>query len=152
MLKWNEFNSLWIEFWNESRRFGFLTRSLGHALNSFHFNMNIGSNLSWTQQPLTWRGESIYTGELSSKFDEFLAVQSQFDSDHGVNFYVPTCCQSAISVRPLFAFYCRLFFMRKKMLHFASDVTFTLRDWWICVIDKLRCTNDGATTLWQINR
>ena len=31
---------------------------------------------------------NIYTtiGELSSKFDEFLAVRSQFDSDHGVDF------------------------------------------------------------------
>ena len=32
---------------------------------------------------------------LFSKFDEFLAVRSQFDSDHGVDFYAPTCCQSA---------------------------------------------------------
>ena len=58
----------------------------------------------------------IYTtiGELSSKFDEFLAVQSQFDSDHGINFYAPTCCQSATFVRPLFAFYCPLFFTGKN--------------------------------------
>ena len=55
---------------------------------------------------------SIYTtiGGLSSKFDEFLAGRSQFDSDHGVDFYVPTCCQSATFVRPLFAFYCPLFY------------------------------------------
>ena len=42
---------------------------------------------------------------LSSKFDEFVAVQSQFNSDH---FYAPTCCQSA-TFGPLFAFYCPLF-------------------------------------------
>ena len=42
----------------------------------------------------------IYTsiGELSSEFDEFLAKRSQFDSDHGVDFYVTTCCQSATCV------------------------------------------------------
>ena len=35
----------------------------------------------------------IYTtiGVLSSKFYEFLAVRSQFDSDHGVDIYAPTC-------------------------------------------------------------
>ena len=50
----------------------------------------------------------IYTtiGALSSKFDEFLAARSQFDSDNGVDFSTPTCCQSATFVRPLFAFYC----------------------------------------------
>ena len=58
----------------------------------------------------------IYTtiGELSSKVDEFLAARSPFDSDHGVDFFAPTCCQSATFVRPLFAFYCPLFFTRKK--------------------------------------
>ena len=32
--------------------------------------------------------QTIYTtiGGLSSKFEEFLAVRSQFDSDHGVDF------------------------------------------------------------------
>ena len=47
---------------------------------------------------------SIYTtiGELSSKFEDFLAVRSQFDSGHGVDFSAPTCCQSATFVRPLF--------------------------------------------------
>ena len=38
------------------------------------------------------------------------------------------------------------------MRHFAADAMFTLRDWWICVINKLRCANDGATALGQINR
>ena len=58
----------------------------------------------------------IYTtiGELSSKVEEFLAVRSQFDSDHGVDFSAPTCCQSATFVRPLFACYCPLFFTEKN--------------------------------------
>ena len=30
-------------------------------------------------------------GELSSKFEEFLAARSQFDSDHGIDFSAPTC-------------------------------------------------------------
>ena len=56
----------------------------------------------------------IYTtiGEPSSKIDEFLAVWSQFDSDHGVDFSTPTSCQSATFVRLLFAFYCTLFFTK----------------------------------------
>ena len=49
-------------------------------------------------------------GGLSSKFDGFLAGLSQFDSDRGVDFSTPTCCQSATFVRPFFAFYCSLFF------------------------------------------
>ena len=31
------------------------------------------------------------------------------------------------------------------MWHFAADTMSTMRDWWICVIDKLRWVNDGAT-------
>ena len=60
----------------------------------------------------------IYTtiGELSSKCEEFLAVRSQFDSDHGVDFSAPTCCQSATFVQPLFAFYCLLFFYGKNKI------------------------------------
>ena len=79
-------------------------------------------------------GIIIYTtstiGGLSSKCEEFLAERSQFDSDHGVIFYAPTCCQSATFVRPLFAFYCPLFLYDKKkiMWHFATDAMFTLRD------------------------
>ena len=46
--------------------------------------------------------------KLSTKFDEFLAERPQFDSDHGVDFYAPTCCQAA-TFGPLFAFYCPLF-------------------------------------------
>ena len=46
---------------------------------------------------------------LSSKFDEFLAVRPQFGGDHGVDFYAHTCCQSA-TFGPLFAFCCPLFF------------------------------------------
>ena len=58
---------------------------------------------------------NIYTakGGLSSKCEEFLAMWSQFDSDHGVDFSAPTCCQCATFVRPLFAFYCPLFFTNK---------------------------------------
>ena len=69
-------------------------------------------------------------GELSSKCDEFLALRSQFDSDYGVHFSAPTCCQSATLVRPLFTFYCPLFFMKKIIImrHFATGAMFTLRD------------------------
>ena len=68
-------------------------------------------------------------GELSSKFEEFLAVRSQLDSDNGVDFSTPICCLSAIFVRPLFVFYCLLFFYEKKIMqHFAADAMFTLRD------------------------
>ena len=42
-----------------------------------------------------------YIGELSSKFEEFLALRSQFDSDHGVDFSAPTCCESATFVLAL---------------------------------------------------
>ena len=52
---------------------------------------------------------------LSSKFDEFLSGRSQFDTDHRVDFYAHTCCQSAI-FGPLFAFYCPLFFTKKTNL------------------------------------
>ena len=56
---------------------------------------------------------------LSSKFDKFLAVRSQFDSDNGIDFYAHTCCQSA-TVGPLFAFYCPLpFYERKKINNVA---------------------------------
>ena len=71
---------------------------------------------------------NVYTtiGGLSSKFEEFLAVRSQFDSDHGVDFSAPTCCQSATFVRPLFAFYCPLFFMKiiinNAALHFMPHM------------------------------
>ena len=81
--------------------------------------------------PLYCIEKHIYTtiGELSSKFDEFLAVRSQFDSDHGVDFFAPTCCQSATFVRTLFAFYCPFFSeKKKKKWHFATDAMFTLRD------------------------
>ena len=66
--------------------------------------------------------QDIYTtiGGLSSIFEDFLAVRSQFDCDHGVNFSAPTCCQSATFVRPLFAFYCRLFF-RKGLVIMLLD-------------------------------
>ena len=62
----------------------------------------------------------IYTtiGELSSQFDEFLAERSQFDSDHGVDFYAPTFCQSATFVLLLFIVLC---FLREKIMrHYIS--------------------------------
>ena len=59
----------------------------------------------------------IYTtkGEMSSICEEFLAVQSQFDTDHGADFYAPTSCLSATFVRPLFAFV--LCFLRQKSIN-----------------------------------
>ena len=73
----------------------------------------------------------IYTtiGGPSSKFDEFLAALSQFDSDHGVDFSTPTSCQSVTLVRQLFAFYCTFFLRKKIMQHFVTGAAmFTLRD------------------------
>ena len=40
-------------------------------------------------------------------------MRSQFDRDDGVDLPAPTCCPSAIFVRPLFVFYCPLFFTEK---------------------------------------
>ena len=68
--------------------------------------------------------------ELSSKFEEFLAARSKFDTDHGVDFYAPTCFQSATFVRSLFSFYCPLFFTEK------NNVAKSTR----C----LRCATDGS--------
>ena len=70
-------------------------------------------------------------------------MRSQYDSDHGVDFSAPTCCQSATVVRPLFAFYCPLFFTKtiinNAALHFMPrmNAVFAL---------------DVATALRQINR
>ena len=63
----------------------------------------------------------IYTtiGELSSKFEEFLAVLSQFDSDHGIDFSVPTWCLSVIFVRPFLCFIV-LCFLREKIINNAA--------------------------------
>ena len=47
---------------------------------------------------------SKFEEELSSKFEEFLAGRSQFDSDHGVDFSAPTCCQYVTFVGPLLRF------------------------------------------------
>ena len=59
-----------------------------------------------------------YYRELSSKFEEFLAVRSQFDSDHGVDFSAPTCCQSSTFVRPLFCVLLSVVFYGKKNAEF----------------------------------
>ena len=67
----------------------------------------------------------------SSKFDENLAVRSQFDCDHRVNLYAPTCCLSVTFVPPLFAFV--LCFLQKKIIiNFATFcyVVFTLIARW----------------------
>ena len=73
-------------------------------------------------------------GELSSKFEEFLAVLSQFDRDHDVDLSTPTRCLSAIFVRPLFVFYCPLFFTKNNNKY--------------CGISPptrcLRCATDGS--------
>ena len=45
---------------------------------------------------------------LSSKFDRFQPVRSQFDTDYRLDFYAHTYCQSA-TFGPLFAFYWPLF-------------------------------------------
>ena len=52
---------------------------------------------------------------MSSKFDEFLAARSQFDSDHLVDFYAPTCNLSATFVPPFFAFV--LCFLRQQIVN-----------------------------------
>ena len=85
---------------------------------------------------------SVYTtkGEMSSICEEFLAVMSKFDSDHGVDFSAPTCCQSTTFVQPLFAFIVRCFLRKKNAaLHFMPrmNIVFAL---------------DVATALRQINR
>ena len=71
--------------------------------------------LSYFAKPVA-SGFLIYNtkGDMSSTCDEFLALESQFDSDHGVDFSAPTFCPSATFVRPLFAFYCPMFFTEKN--------------------------------------
>ena len=87
-------------------------------------------------------------GELSSKFEEFLAMRSQFDSDNGVDFPAPTCCLSAIFVRPLFVFYCPLFFTIKKKCG-ISPPTRCLR----CATDgSAKSINCAARTMVQVVR
>ena len=74
---------------------------------------------------------------LSAKFDQFLTMHSQFDSDHRIDFYAHTCCQSA-TFGPLFAFYCPLFFTGKKINHVefcqmqCLDAIFTLQFLYRC--------------------
>ena len=59
---------------------------------------------------------------LSSKLDEFLAVRPQFDSDHRIDLYAPTCCLSATFVPQLFAFV--LCFLRQKIINNVDFATF----------------------------
>ena len=51
---------------------------------------------------------------LSSKFDRFLPVRSQLDTNHRINFSTPTSCQSATFVQQLFAFV--LCFLQQKII------------------------------------
>ena len=72
----------------------------------------------------------IYTtiGGLSSKFDEFLAGRSQFDSDQIMaSIFIRLHVANPRPLCDLF-FYCLLFFTEKIMRHFAIDAMFTLRD------------------------
>ena len=77
-----------------------------------------------------------------SKLDEFLAARSKFDSDHRVDFYTHTCCQSAIT-GPLFcvllSFVFYDFFL--TMSHFAR-----------CDVYAALFALDVATALRHINR
>ena len=61
----NEFNSLRIVFWNDSRHFGFPTRSLGHVMFSFAGNV----------QEAGWEAETswIVSKHYSVKFIHFKA-------------------------------------------------------------------------------
>ena len=65
---------------------------------------------------------------LSSKFDRFLALPSQFDTNHRVDFYAHTYCQSATFVRPLFAFVLCFFTTKiKRIWHIATDAIVLLQ-------------------------
>ena len=77
----------------------------------------------------------------SSKFDEFLAVRSQFGSDLGVDFYAPTCC---------FLHFIVLCFLLNKII---SNVAFRHRcDVYAAVFALDVATLDGKTVdaeLWE---
>ena len=95
---------------------------------------------------------NIATDAMFTLRDWWICVIDQLrcanDSVNGVDCSAPTCCLSAIFVRPLFCILLSFVFYYKKNLcaisNIATDAMFTLRDWWICVIDQLRCANDGA--------
>ena len=75
-----------------------------------------------TLSMLTW-----YSSLGSPTFDEFLAERSQFDSDHGVDFYAPTIrdlCATAFCVLLSFVFYEKII----KKCGIFDDAMFTLRD------------------------
>ena len=84
---------------------------------------------------------------LSSKFDGNLPVRSHFDSVHRVIFSTPTSCQSAIFVRPLFAFVFWFFTTKnhKKNHKCGESVS-------IGVIDQVRSANVNPNALLHINR
>ena len=79
---------------------------------------------------------------MSSKFDVFLAGRSQFDSDHRVDCYAPTCCLSETFAPPHFAFV--LCFLRQQII--INNVAFRH------ILRCLRCSFriDVANALRQI--
>ena len=59
---------------------------------------------------------------VCSKFDQFLPVRSQFDSNQHVNSVRIATFQSANFGPLLFAFYCPLFFYENKIKNECRDV------------------------------
>ena len=97
---------------------------------SFNLSKRSVSILLWESCP----------GNLSSKFDEFLAARSQFDSVLRVNLYAPTCCKSATFVPPLLRLSFVFYDKKSKIIspHFA---TFTLQ-----FSHYSRVNNEGSVT------
>ena len=117
-----------------------------HCLQCYFYKTSSHAYFFLFKRDFVWQYLYYYSSpvrkNLSSKFNQFLAERSQFDRDHSVNFYAHTGCKSA-TFGPLFAFYCPLFFTRKKltMLHFAR-----------CDVYAVLFALDVATALQQINR
>ena len=62
---------------------------------------------------------------LSSTCDRFLPSRSHFGTNHRVDFYARTYCQSATFVRPLFAFVlCFYDNKSKRISHIATYAIF----------------------------
>ena len=79
--------------------------------NGCHVSSRQGTHVSRSQDLYYYRMDVLK--KLYSKFEEFLAGRSQFDNDDGVDFYAPTCCQSATFLRPLFAFILWFFYHKQ---------------------------------------
>ena len=112
--------------------------ALSRCHNLYYYSSAVRTNLSSQMCP----HKSVLTN-LSSKCDIFLAARPQFDSDHGVDFYAHTCCQST-TFGPLFALYCPLFFT----ILFFNNVAFRPRR----VVSAAVFALYVATALRQINR